>query len=426
MSDAASERDFSVLVVEDDPNHQLLIRRALTAAESGFSVVQLARDSDEAERFARQLRFDCILVDNRIPGRRGLDLIDALRDSGVDSPFVLMTSVGTEDLAVQAHRKRVADYVIKDPGFWNDVPQILRRVVSEDRARRREVELRERLERTNERLSELNTELQIHRAELGETRTELGGRGREIERLVSALRESEQKLQAVGQLLDHAVRLPLRRIAAAVGALAAEEEQAQPQELGDLAEELRRLGQTVERLVGTTWPEEATPCKEVVAMDDVVSALLARVADRLKLEGAVVLRGEEALPTVVGDGGVLEHALMQLVHAGVSHNAAATPQVSFRASQAPGVELPPGTVSFEVQDNGVGPSGDGAIRASRFTEVGDAWCLRPGVAVARRAVLRCGGKLYLRAAEQGGTVYLIALPAAPADASSHKTSETGE
>ncbi len=415
MADAASERELSVLVVEDDPNHQLLIRRALTEPGSGFSVVQLARDSDEAERFARQLRFDCILVDNRIPGRRGLDLIDALRDSGVDSPFVLMTSVGTEDLAVQAHRKRVADYVIKDPGFWNDVPQILERVVSEDRARRREIELRERLERTNERLSELNTELQLQRAELGETRSELGGRGREIERLVSALRESEQKLQAVGQLLDHAVRLPLRRIGAAVASMGTAEAPAEPQDLADLAEELRRLGQTVERLVATTWPEEATPCKERVAMDDVVSALLERVADRLKLKGAEVSRTGGPLPTVVGDGGVLEHALMQLVHTGVSHNAAPTPKVEFRPSVASGVELPEGLVAFEVRDNGVGPRGDAGLRASRFVEVGEGWCLQPGVAVARQAILRCGGKLYMRAAEQGGTVFLIALPDAPTE-----------
>jgi YesN/AraC family two-component response regulator len=37
--------------------------------------VQFADNSVDAEHFARQMSFDVLLVDNRIPGRRGLDLI---------------------------------------------------------------------------------------------------------------------------------------------------------------------------------------------------------------------------------------------------------------------------------------------------------------------------------------------------------------
>ncbi len=180
--------DYTVLVVEDDPNHQLLIRRALGGERSGFSVVQVARDSHEAERFIRQMPFDCILVDNRIPGRRGLDLIDTLRDEGVDAPFVLMTSAGTEDLAVQAYRRRVADYVIKQVGFWKDLPQILTRVIREDQVRRRELELRARLERTNARLDELNTDVQLQNEQLRIAQRELEARHAALDHLRARLR----------------------------------------------------------------------------------------------------------------------------------------------------------------------------------------------------------------------------------------------
>lgn len=151
---------ISVLVVEDEPEHQLLVRKALSREGSGFAMVQFARDSEEALRFARQMSFDVMLVDNRIPGTRGLDLLTELREAGVDAPFVLMTSAGSEDLVVEAWRQKVAEYVIKDSGFWRDLPLVLRRVVTTDRQRRREQELLQRLERTNARLDAMRAEME--------------------------------------------------------------------------------------------------------------------------------------------------------------------------------------------------------------------------------------------------------------------------
>ncbi|HRE92090.1 MAG TPA: response regulator [Myxococcota bacterium] len=148
-----------ILVVEDEPEHQLLVRKALAREGSGFSLIQFARDSEEAVRYARQMAFDVMLVDNRIPGTRGLDLLTELREVGVDAPFVLMTSAGSEDLVVEAMRQKVAEYVIKDSGFWRDLPSVLKRVVATDQQRRREVDLLGRLERTNARLDQLRSDM---------------------------------------------------------------------------------------------------------------------------------------------------------------------------------------------------------------------------------------------------------------------------
>lgn len=148
-----------ILVVEDEPEHQLLVRKALAREGSGFSLIQFARDSEEAVRYARQMAFDVMLVDNRIPGTRGLDLLTELREVGVDAPFVLMTSAGSEDLVVEAMRQKVAEYIIKDSGFWRDLPQVLKRVVAADQLRRRESDLLGRLERTNARLDQMRADM---------------------------------------------------------------------------------------------------------------------------------------------------------------------------------------------------------------------------------------------------------------------------
>ena len=46
-------------MVEDEAEHQLLVRKALTREGSGFELVQFARDSDEALRFSRARGASC-------------------------------------------------------------------------------------------------------------------------------------------------------------------------------------------------------------------------------------------------------------------------------------------------------------------------------------------------------------------------------
>ena len=148
-----------VLLVDDDEHIRRVIAQELMGDSRTLLVAQ-ASSVREGRKAIKQHEFDVMLVDNRIPGTRGLDLLTELREVGVDAPFVLMTSAGSEDLVVEAWRQKVAEYVIKDSGFWRDLPLVLRRVVASDRQRRREQELLQRLERTNARLDSLRAEME--------------------------------------------------------------------------------------------------------------------------------------------------------------------------------------------------------------------------------------------------------------------------
>ena len=192
---------YTALVVEDDPTHQLLIRRALLGTEGRFSLVQTAGSSEDAEHYTRQMQFDIILVDNRLPCRRGLDLISTLRDQGVSAPFVLMTSSGSEDLAVRAYRSKCADYVVKDGDFWRDLPRLLEHIVRADHERRHAAELHARLERANARLDELNTEIQLQNQQLIHAQKALKAHNEELCDANTQLSEAAQDLRDFHQLL---------------------------------------------------------------------------------------------------------------------------------------------------------------------------------------------------------------------------------
>ena len=168
-----SSGGYSVLVVEDEPNHQLLIRRELARLPSVFEWVQFARDADEAKRFASQIDFDCMLVDNRLPDHRGLDLIRDFARQGMKSAFVLMTSAGSEDLVVQAYRQHVNEYVIKQAGFWKELPALLIRVIEADQAR---TAGKERLDRLENALEELDASPTYAHSEAAQFVADLQGR----------------------------------------------------------------------------------------------------------------------------------------------------------------------------------------------------------------------------------------------------------
>lgn len=238
---------LTVLVVEDDPGHQLLVRNALTRPDSPFGVVQVAGNMDEATLFARQMAFDVLLVDNRIPGGRGLDLIGALKEEGIHAPFVLMTSAGNEELAVRAYRNDVADYVIKDTSFWRELPQILTRVVKFDRARKAEIALRESLERANERLEALATDMQLQNQQVIEAHAQIETRNQELEGVNRSLREAGQDLADFTVTVARTIEAPLNDLEKILDTLA-EQDPLSKKAVG-LVERARKATQSITGLV---------------------------------------------------------------------------------------------------------------------------------------------------------------------------------
>ncbi len=94
------EESFRTLIVDDDAIVREWVRGSL--ADSEFGVAGEAATADEALRLSAVRRFDVILIDYRLPGRSGLDLIRELRGSGQAAPAVLITAVAETGLNERA------------------------------------------------------------------------------------------------------------------------------------------------------------------------------------------------------------------------------------------------------------------------------------------------------------------------------------
>jgi two-component system, OmpR family, response regulator len=102
------------LVVEDEVKMAALVRRGLV--EEGYSA-DVARNGEEALWMARATPYDAIVLDIMLPGRDGLAVCRALRESGVWSPVLMLTARdGVED-RVSGLDSGADDYLTKPFSF---------------------------------------------------------------------------------------------------------------------------------------------------------------------------------------------------------------------------------------------------------------------------------------------------------------------
>ncbi len=107
----------SVLVVEDDP--VLRGRLALALRERGYETREAAT-GDDALRQARQETPEYVLVDLRMPGVSGLDVVREVKALDPTTVVVVLTGYGSIATAVEAVRLGAAHYLTK-PADVDDV-----------------------------------------------------------------------------------------------------------------------------------------------------------------------------------------------------------------------------------------------------------------------------------------------------------------
>ncbi len=70
--------------------------------------------------------FDVLLLDYRLPGENGLEVLKIVReDRELDLPVVVVTGQGSEDIAAQAMRLGATDYVVKREGYLDALPIVV-------------------------------------------------------------------------------------------------------------------------------------------------------------------------------------------------------------------------------------------------------------------------------------------------------------
>jgi DNA-binding response OmpR family regulator len=101
---------FRILVVDDEPSIRYFVEETLT--DEGYQVVCV--DSGEAALACIETQtFDLALIDLRLPGVSGIDVLTSLRRHSPDTTIIVLTAHASLDTAVEALRQGAHDYLFK-------------------------------------------------------------------------------------------------------------------------------------------------------------------------------------------------------------------------------------------------------------------------------------------------------------------------
>ena len=105
---------MKILVIEDDRTVGQYVKRGLD--EHGFHA-DLVDDGMEGLRLASGGQYDLLVLDLRLPGMTGLEVLRTLRDRGNTIPILVLTAQDARDFKVLALRSGADDYVTKPFAF---------------------------------------------------------------------------------------------------------------------------------------------------------------------------------------------------------------------------------------------------------------------------------------------------------------------
>ncbi len=146
-----------ILYMEDMEALARLFQKNLS--REGY-VVDLAADGNRGLAMYEAGSYDIVILDHQMPGKNGLEVLDTLLSKGELPPTIMLTGAGNENIAVEAMKLGVSDYIVKDTqnGYLELMPAVIERALENHLIRMEKRRAEEELRRANDEL-----ELRVNR-----------------------------------------------------------------------------------------------------------------------------------------------------------------------------------------------------------------------------------------------------------------------
>jgi two-component system, NtrC family, response regulator AtoC len=137
------EKSVNILVVDDEE----IVRDSLGSwlEEDGYNVEAVESGKKALERLPAK-DWDLMLVDLKMPGMDGIQLMEEVRKTHPDMLVIIMTAYATVDTAVKAMKKGAYDYFVK-PFNPDDISLTIRKIVDHHKLVRENLFLRKELKK---------------------------------------------------------------------------------------------------------------------------------------------------------------------------------------------------------------------------------------------------------------------------------------
>jgi signal transduction histidine kinase/DNA-binding response OmpR family regulator len=129
-----------VLLVDDNPHDRALAIRALGRAFPSLEVVEIANQEMLDQALAAR-SYDVVITDFQLLWSDGLQVLRASKAIDPARPVIMFTATGSEEIAVEAMKSGLDDYVLKSPQHYVRLPAAVTAALDRAAIRRRAMNL---------------------------------------------------------------------------------------------------------------------------------------------------------------------------------------------------------------------------------------------------------------------------------------------
>lgn len=279
---------IKVLLIEDNLDHLEISKRILQRAGGDYEV-DSASDSREALQKIFAGFYDVILCDYRLLEVTALDMLREMNRKNIDTPFIVVTALGSEKIAVDMMKEGAYDYLIKDVLYSDTLDIVIRKAIERYRNKKEKEGLQKEIREAYNKLKETQDQL-----------------------------IQSEKLSAVGQLASgvaHEVRNPLGIIMQGIDYL----ENKIANKESDIQDTLTMLKASVkraDRIIGSLldFSRAASLDLNPEDLNSILESSLNLVKVRFKFENInIVMETKNDLPRVLADKNKLEQVFINIL-----------------------------------------------------------------------------------------------------------------
>ena len=117
-----------VLIIDDDPDDRALIIRGLKRELEDPHIAEITSQG-ELDKALKNLQFDIVITDYQIRWTNGLEVLKQAKSRRPNAPVIMFTGTGTEEIAVEAMKEGLQDYLLKSPSQYERLASVVKRTL---------------------------------------------------------------------------------------------------------------------------------------------------------------------------------------------------------------------------------------------------------------------------------------------------------